>query len=73
MSGALHGGRTHGGRRIMKWKDEIVEEMRQAAAGYAVRFDYDVKRKLEDLKDRKRKIRPGRANLKPLKPHQQRV
>ena len=34
----------------MKWKDEIVEEVRQAREAYAAQFDYDLKRIFEDLK-----------------------
>ena len=34
----------------MKWKDEIVEEVRTAKEAYAARFDYDLKRMFEDLK-----------------------
>ena len=34
----------------MKWKDEIVEEVRAAREAYAAQFDYDLKRMFEDLK-----------------------
>ena len=57
----------------MKWKDEIVEEVRTAREAYAAQFDYDLARMFEDLK-KKEEQNPGpRANLKPLKPNNQRV
>jgi hypothetical protein len=40
----------------MKWKDEIVEEVREAGEAYAAQFDYDLKRMFEDLKKKKRKM-----------------
>jgi hypothetical protein len=55
----------------MKWKDEIVEEVRQARESYAAQFDYDLKRMFEDLKKKEDKNPASRANLKPLKPHEQ--
>lgn len=33
----------------MKWKNEIVEEVRRAKEAYAARFDYDLKRMFEDF------------------------
>jgi len=57
----------------MKWQGEIVEEVRTAREAYAARFDYDLTRMFEDLK-KKEKQNPGpRANLKPLKPHEQQL
>jgi hypothetical protein len=53
----------------MKWKDEIVEEVRTAKEAYAARFDYDLKRMVEDLKKHEEQNPAPRANLKPLKPH----
>ena len=52
----------------MKWKDEIVEEVRQARDSYAAQFDYDLKRMFEDLKKKEDQNPAPRANLKPLKP-----
>jgi hypothetical protein len=57
----------------MKWKDEIVEEVRAIRDAYAARFDYDLKRMFDDLK-KKEELEPSRrAKLKPLKPHEQRL
>jgi hypothetical protein len=55
----------------MKWKDEIVEEVRTAREAYAAQFDYDLKRMLEDLRKKEEEDPAPRANLKPqpLKPH----
>jgi hypothetical protein len=52
----------------MKWKDEIVEEVRKGADAYAAQFDYDLKRMFEDLRRREAEDPAPRANLKPLKP-----
>jgi hypothetical protein len=41
----------------MKWKDEIVEDVRNAREAYAAQFDYDLKRMFEDLKKKKSKTR----------------
>jgi hypothetical protein len=57
----------------MKWKDEIVEEVRAARESYAAQFDYDLERMFEDLKKKEEQDPGPRANLKPLKPHGQRV
>lgn len=58
----------------MKWKDEIVEEVRTAREAYAAQFDYDLARMFEDLKKKEEQNpRAARANLKPLKPHEQRA
>ena len=58
----------------MKWKDEIVDEVRTAREAYAAQFDYDLKRMLEDLRKKEEEDPTPRANLKPqpLKPHAQR-
>lgn len=59
--------------RTMKWKDEIVEEVRAAREAYAARFDYDLARMFEDVK-KKEEQNPGpRANIKPLKPYEQQL
>ena len=55
----------------MKWKDEIVEEVRQAREAYAAQFDYDLKRMFEDLKKKEEEDPERMANLKPVKPHKQ--
>ncbi len=55
----------------MKWKDEIVEEVRQVREAYAAQFDYDLKRMFEDLKKKEEDDPAPRANLQPLKPHKQ--
>jgi hypothetical protein len=57
----------------MKWKDEIVEEVRTAREAYAAQFDYDLERMFEDLKKKEELNLAPRANLKPLKPHEQRA
>jgi hypothetical protein len=54
----------------MKWKDEIVEEVRTAKEAYAAQFDYDLERMFEDLKKHEEQNPAPRANLKPLKPHE---
>ena len=53
----------------MKWKDEIVEEVRKARDAYAAQFDYDLKRMFEDLKKKEEQDPRPRANLEPIKPH----
>lgn len=56
----------------MKWKDEIVEEVRSAREAYAARFHYDLARMFEDLKKKEEQNPAPRASLKPLRPHEQR-
>ena len=56
----------------MKWKDEIVEEVRAAKETYAAQFDYDLDRMFEDLTKHEHQDPAPRANLKPLTPHQPR-
>jgi hypothetical protein len=56
----------------MKWKDEIVEEVRAAREAYAAQFDYGLKRMFEDLKKKEAQNPAPRANLQPLKPHERR-
>ena len=56
----------------MKMKDEIVEEVRTAKEAYAAQFDYDLDRMFQDLKMHEEENPALRANLKPLKPHEQR-
>ena len=53
----------------MKWKDEIVEEVRATREAYAAQFNYDLKRMFEDLKAKEVNNPARRAELKPLKPH----
>ena len=53
----------------MKWKDEIVEEVRASREAYAAQFDYDLKRMFEDLKAKEVNNPARRAELKPLEPH----
>ncbi len=54
----------------MKWKDEIVEEVRTAREAYAAQFDYDLELMFEDLKRKEEQNPALRANLKPLKPYE---
>jgi hypothetical protein len=54
----------------MKWKDEIVEEVRAAREAYAAQFDYDLERMFEDLRTKEEQDPSLRARLKPLKPHE---
>lgn len=56
----------------MKWKDEIVEEVRAVREAYAAQFDYNLKRIFEDLEKREQEDPRPRASLKPLKPNEQR-
>lgn len=57
----------------MNWKDEIVEEVRTAREAYAAQFNYDLELMFEDLKKKEEQNPAPRANLKPLKPHEQRA
>jgi hypothetical protein len=68
----VHPGRADG-RRAMKWKDEPVEEVRTTREAYAAQFDYDLDRMFEDLKKKEEQNLATLANLKPLKPHEQRA
>ena len=52
----------------MTAKDEIVEEVRAARDAYAARFDYDLKRIFNDLKEQEEQDPMIRADLKPVKP-----
>jgi hypothetical protein len=54
----------------MKWKDEIVEEVRTAREAYAAQFDYDLELMFEDLKRKEEQNPALRANLEPLRPHE---
>ncbi len=53
----------------MKWKDEIVEDVRRAREAYAAQFDHDLARMFEDLKKKEEQDSAPRANIEPLKPH----
>ena len=55
------------------WRDEIVEEVRTAREAYAAQFDYDLERMFQDLKRKEEQNQAPRANLKPLRPHEQRA
>ena len=57
----------------MKWKDEILEEVRVAREAYAAQFDYDLGRMFEDLKRKEEQNPAPRAELKPLQPREQRA
>ncbi|MGD1102265.1 MAG: hypothetical protein ABSA59_09380 [Terriglobia bacterium] len=57
----------------MKWKDEIVDEVRKAREAYAAQFDYDLERMFKDLKKKEEQDPAPRAGLKPLKRHEQRA
>ena len=57
----------------MKWKDEIVEEVRAVREAYAAQFDYNLQRIFEDLKKKEEEDPAPRADLEPLKPHEQRA
>jgi len=57
----------------MKWKDEIVEEVRAVREAYAAQFDYNLQRIFEDLKKKEEEDPCPRADLEPLKPHEQRA
>jgi hypothetical protein len=52
----------------MRWKDEIVEEVRRARDEYAAQFDYDLKRMFEDLKKREQEHPERLAKIKPVRP-----
>ena len=57
----------------MSFQDEIVEEVRKARDAYAARFDYDLARMFEDLKE-KAKQNPGkRAKIEPVRPRERRA
>ena len=57
----------------MKWKDEVVEEVRAVREAYAAQFDYNLQRIFEDLKKKEEADPAPRADLKPLKPREQRA
>ena len=52
----------------MNWKDEIVEEVRQARQAYAARFNYDLAAMYEDLKASEVSSNRKIAELRPLDP-----
>jgi hypothetical protein len=51
----------------MKWKDEIVEEVRAVREAYAARFDYDVARIFEDIRKKEQEHPERLSDLKPLR------
>jgi hypothetical protein len=53
-----------------KGTDEILDEVRSAREAYAARFDFDLARMLEDLKQKEQQNPNPKANLKPLKPRE---
>jgi hypothetical protein len=53
----------------MEWKDEIVEEVRAVRDAYAVHFNYDLERMLEDLKAKEARHPELLAKLSPVQPH----
>ena len=53
----------------MRWKDEIVEEVRRVREAYAAQFDFDLKRMFEDLKKKEEQDKGQLAKIEPLKPH----
>ena len=57
----------------MKWKDQIVEEVRKAREAYAAQFDYDLERMFKDLRKKEEQNPAPRTGLKPLKRHEQRA
>ena len=57
----------------MKRKDEVVEEVRAVREAYAAQFDYNLQRIFEDLKKKEEEDPAPRADLEPLKPHEQRA
>lgn len=52
----------------MKWRDEIVEEVRTAREAYAAKFDHDLERMFQDLRRKEEQDQAPRAHLKPVKP-----
>jgi hypothetical protein len=54
-------------------EDEVVEEVRAVREAYAAQFDYDLEGIFEDLKKKEEHETAPRANLKPVKPHEQRA
>jgi hypothetical protein len=46
--------------------DEIIEEVREARRSYAARFNYDIRRMVEDLKAKESQHPERRAELRPL-------
>jgi hypothetical protein len=53
----------------MKWRDEIVEEVRAAREAYAARFDFDLWKIAEDLKKKEALHPEDLAPLQPVTPH----
>jgi len=52
-------------------QDETVDEVRAARDAYAARFDYDLERIFENLKEAENQSPAAISDLKPLQPHQQ--
>jgi hypothetical protein len=49
-----------------RWKDEIVDEVRQRRDEYSASFGYDLRRMLEDLKKREQEHPERLSTLEPL-------
>ena len=50
----------------MTWKDEIVEEVRAARYAYSARFDYDLDRIFNDLREKEQQSPATVAELLPV-------
>jgi hypothetical protein len=50
------------------WDDPIVEEVRKAREEHAARFDYDLDRIFQDLKERERQSGKQVVSLSPRRP-----
>ena len=52
----------------MKWRDEIVDEVRAAREAYAARFNFDLAEIFKDLKAKEQVHERDIAALRPLTP-----
>ncbi|HKI01870.1 MAG TPA: hypothetical protein VKK31_07825 [Thermoanaerobaculia bacterium] len=50
------------------WNDPIVEEVRQAREEHAAKFDYDLKRIFQDLKEQEQRSGRKVVSLAPRRP-----
>lgn len=50
------------------WKDPIVEEVRKVREEHAARFDYDLERIFQDLKEQEQKSGRKVVSLSPRRP-----